>query len=298
MVKALLAIYAIWGFNWVVMKEANVFFPPVTFAFLRFLSGAVVLLLVSFYLHLPVPPKRYWPWIAATGFLQIAFNNTAAQVGMVTLGAGMASILDYTMPIWLAVMAHFILKERLTKRKILGILISMAGLCLLLNVDVSGGNLFGIGLTVLGAIGWAAAGIIVKIQDRHMKNKDCTMIQYTTWQMVAGAAALGLYTAITGLGTIQWTPLAAACLAYNGILASSLAFFLWNIVLTRMEAAKAGVASLAVPAVGVICGILFLGEPLTLQMALGMVLVLAGILCIMVQKGITPTQQTGPGSEA
>lgn len=284
MIKALLAIYAIWGFNWVVMKEANVFFPPVTFAFLRFFSGAVILLVINFFLHLPIPPKRYWPWIAVTGILQIAFNNTAAQVGMTTLGAGMAAVLDYSMPVWLAIMAHFILKERLTKRKVLGIVLSMAGLCLLLNVDLSGANLFGMLLTLAGAVGWAAAGIIVKIQDRHMESKDCNMIQYTTWQMVAGALALGLYTCFYGFGTIHWTPLAALCLGYNGLLASALAFFLWNIVLTHLEAAKAGVAILAVPAVGVLSGIVVLGEALTLHSALGMLLILAGILCIVVQK--------------
>ena len=48
MIKLLAAIYLVWGFNWVVMKEANLFFPPVTFSCYRFIIGALVLLAVCF----------------------------------------------------------------------------------------------------------------------------------------------------------------------------------------------------------------------------------------------------------
>ncbi|WP_370851358.1 DMT family transporter [Megasphaera sp.] len=283
MLRVLFLIYAIWGFNWVVMKEANFFFPPVTFSAWRFTVGAVVLLLFNAWLHLPVPPRRYWPWIVVTGILQIAFNNAAIQVGMVSLGAGMVAVLNYSMPVWMALMAHVFLGEHLTRRKVLGIVVSMVGMCLLMNVG-SGGDVGSILLTLSGAVAWAAAGIIIKIQDRRMKKKDCSLIQYTTWQMVVGAIALWLYTAATGVGTVDWTPLSVGCLAYNGILASALAFFLWNYLLTRIEAAKAGIAVLGVPVVGVLCGVLFMHEALTLASAAGMIMILAGIVCI-VRKG-------------
>ena len=107
MIKLLFAIYLVWGFNWVVMKEANLFFPPVTFSCYRFIIGAMVLLAVCFWLKLPIPPRRYWPWIAITGFLQIAVNTAAIQIGMVTLGAGLVAVLNYSMPVWMALMAHF-----------------------------------------------------------------------------------------------------------------------------------------------------------------------------------------------
>ncbi|WP_308592083.1 EamA family transporter [uncultured Megasphaera sp.] len=283
MLRVLFLIYAIWGFNWVVMKEANLFFPPVTFSAWRFTVGALVLFLFNAWLHLPVPPRRYWPWIVVTGILQIAFNNAAIQVGMVSLGAGLVAVLNYSMPVWMALLAHFFLGEHLTRRKVLGIAVSMVGMCLLMNVG-SGGDVGSILLTLSGAVAWAAAGIIIKIQDRRMKKKDCSLIQYTTWQMVVGAAALWIYTAVTGTGTVQWTAMAAGCLLYNGVLASALVFFLWNYLLTRIEAAKAGIAVLGVPVVGVLCGVLFLHEALTLVSAAGMIMILAGIVCI-VRKG-------------
>lgn len=282
MIKLLSAIYLIWGFNWVVMKEANLFFPPVTFACYRFILGSLVLLSVCFWLKLPIPPRRYWPWIFITGILQIAVNTAAIQIGMVTLGAGLVAVLNYTMPVWMALLAHFFLGEHLTRRKVIGIIVSMAGMCLLMNVD-SGGDISIILLTLFGAIAWAASGIIVKIQDRRMKTNDCNLIQYTTWQMVVGALALGIHAAVMETGTIQWTPMAVGCLVYNGVLASSLAFFMWNYLLTQIEAAKAAIAILGVPVVGVISGVIFMAEPVTVMTLIGMAMILVGIVCIVRQ---------------
>lgn len=74
------------------------------------------------------------------------------------------------------------------------------------------------------------------------------------------------------------------CLFYNGVLASALAFFMWNYLLTQIEAAKAAIAILGVPVVGVISGVLVLDEPLTMMTLIGMVMILAGIVCIVRQK--------------
>lgn len=283
MIKALLLLYAVWGFNWVVMKVASFYFPPVTFSCYRFLSGAAVLLLFNLWMRLPVPPRRYWKWIIITGILQIAVNNTAIQMGMDSLSAGLVAVLNYSMPVWVAILAHFFLHERLTLRKIGGITIAITGLCILMNID-SNGNLYGIALCIGGSIAWAVAGVIIKYQDLKMEKKDCTMIQYTTWQMVAGALFLFIFTLCIDQDPVQWNATAAACLAYNGILASALAFFLWNYILIRMEAGKASIAVLGVPIVGVLSGIVCLGETLRWNTALGMVLIMAGILLIVVQR--------------
>jgi drug/metabolite transporter (DMT)-like permease len=289
-IKALGAIYFIWGFNWVVMKEANLFFPPIVFVAYRFALGAAILLLVTIWLRLPPPPRKYWKWIILTGILQTAVNNVAAQIGIQSLGAGLVAVLNYSMPVWVAILAHFFLREHLTLRKILGIVISMTGLFILMNINTVG-NIAAILLTLAGAVAWAVANIIMRQQNQVMQqssrcgNKpDCTIIQYTTWQMIAGTILLFIYMGFTDQGIVQWTPLSISILLYNGILASALAFFLWNYILSHMEASKASVAILAVPVVGVICGIIFLEEALTITTTLGMSLILIGITLIVTQK--------------
>ena len=176
MIKALLLIYAIWGFNWVAMKEATLFFPPVLFACYRFAVGAAILLAVNAWLKLPLPPRRYWKWIALTGLLQIAGNNAAMQMGIKDLDAGLVAVLNYSMPVWVAILAHFFLNEKLTKRKALGVVVSMVGLVILMHID-SLGNASSLFITIGGAISWAVANVVIKYQNSRLKGKDCNMIR-------------------------------------------------------------------------------------------------------------------------
>ena len=278
MAKALCLIYLIWGMNWVVMKTANTFFPPITFVAYRFLFGALVLLSVWFWLHLPLPKKKYWPWIFLTGILQMGLNNIAAQTSMLTLGAGMVSVLNYSMPVFAAVMAHFLLGERLNWRKGAGIVLAIAGMAVLMDVH-AGGDVTAICIGILSAVFWGLASIFVKL-----KLADVNPISLTTWQMVCASLSLLAYTAIVPQGEFVWNAESVLCLIYNGVLASALAFFLWSWILQHIEVSKASVAVLAVPVVGVVGGILCLGEPMTLHIFFGMLMIMAGIYIVVTNK--------------
>ena len=270
MIKELILICVIWGFNFVVMKVANDFFTPELFVTYRFISGAAVLLAVAFFVKLPLPPKKYWTWIVLSGALQIAFCSVALQICFKYLSAGLVAMLNYTMPIWVTILAKFFLNESLNAKKIIGISLSIAGIFILMNDDISG-DFFAIFLAISAAVGWAISNIIMKI-----KFVGFNLISLTTWQMTVGAILLTIYTSAT------FTPISIACIAYNGVMASALAFFLWMYILANMDASKASVSILGVPVVGVICGIIFLNEPLTLMMTAGMILILIGI--VLVQK--------------
>ena len=278
MAKALCLIYLIWGMNWVVMKTANTFFPPITFVAYRFLFGALVLLSVWRWLHLPLPKKKYWPWIFLTGILQMGLNNIAAQTSMLTLGAGMVSVLNYSMPVFAAVMAHFLLGERLTWRKGAGIVLAIAGMAVLMDVH-AGGDVTAICIGLLSAVFWGLASIFVKL-----KLSDVNPISLTTWQMVCASLSLLAYTAIVPQGQVVWNTESVLCLIYNGVLASALAFFLWSWILQHIEVSKASVAVLAVPVIGVVGGILCLGEPMTLHIFFGMLMIMAGIYIVVTNK--------------
>ena len=275
MIKALCLIYLIWGMNWVVMKTANSFFPPITFVAYRFLFGAAVLLSVWLWLRLPLPKKKYWPWIFLTGILQMGLNNIAAQTSMVTLGAGMVSVLNYSMPVFAAVMAHFLLGEKLTWRKGFGVVLALAGMAVLMDVH-AGGDVTAIFIGLLSAVFWGLASIFVKL-----KLSDVNAISLTTWQMVCASLTLLVYTTVVPQGPVIWNKESILCLLYNGVLASALAFFLWSWILQHIEVSKASVAVLAVPIVGVIGGIICLGEPMTLHILLCMLMIMAVIYTVV-----------------
>ncbi len=277
MYRALILLCLLWGFNWVVMKVANGYFSPAFFAMLRFSSGAAILFAVIFFRRIPLPEKKYWPWIIFTGITQIAFCNAAMQTALVDLGSGMAAMLNYTMPIWVAILARIFLKEELSWRKICGIVLSLLGLGVLLNVDLSG-NFKAIGLALSAAMVWGAGNVAMK-----GKLMGCDLTALNAWQMLTGALVLMPYTYLAGETVAQWNMVSLLCVAYNGALASAVAFLLWCYIIKHMEAGKAAISILATPVVGVLGGIICLGETMTPMMGAGMLLVFAGIF--MAQRG-------------
>lgn len=272
--RALIVLCLIWGCNFVVMKVANAYFTPELFVTYRFLSGAAVLLAVAFFTKLPPPPRKFWGWIVLSGFFQIAAGSVILQNCFKYLDAGLTSVLNYTMPLWVTLLAAIFLHEPLTRKKIVGVALSIVGVGVLMNVDVSG-ELPAILMALTAAICWAVGNVIMKA-----KLSECNTISLTTWQMAVGAVMLAIYTAAFVETSVTWTPLGIVCLLYNGILASAIAFILWVFVLQHMEASKASISVLGVPVVSVVAGVLLLGEPLTLSIVLGMLMVLAGIFIV------------------
>lgn len=274
MFRLLLILCLIWGFNFVVMKTASQYFSPEIFVTYRFSLGAAILLLFVYLRKLPLPPKKFWSWIFLTGFFQIAVGASILQYCFKFLDAGLVSVLNYTMPIWVTILAAIFLNEKLTFKKIFGISISIFGVAVLMNINLTG-KFSAIILALLAAIAWAIGNVIMKA-----KLSNCNAVIMTTWQMVVGAVILAIFSIVHGDHLALWTPISVACILYNAVIASAFAFFLWVYILNHMQASKASISVLGVPVVGVLSGVIFLGEPLTLSILVGMCMVLAGIFIV------------------
>lgn len=285
-IPQLLLLYLIWGFNWVVMRVANDYFPPVFFVAVRFSIGAIALLIFCAARGKLIPPRKFWPWIAVTGVLMMSINNMTVQICTKFIGAGLTALLDYMQSIIVCILAVFLLHEKFTLRKMIGILFSVIGLIILMNLDMTE-HIWAIFLALFAAAIWAISNIIIKL-----KLSDCDMLQYTAWQMACGSFVLLIYLfffahdALAGgtallSGTPRTAMLAIGTLLYNGLIASALAFLLWNYILTNMEAGSASIAVMGVPAVGVLSGVVVLHEPMSWPIALGMALVFIGIFAVL-----------------
>ena len=271
-------LYLFWGFNWAVMRVAGNYFTPALYVVFRFAIGAIILLAVCAYRKKLVPPRQYWKWIAITGVLIMAGNNLIIQICTTQLGAGLAAVVNYTQSAFVCILAVFFLSEPFTLRKALGIVLSAAGLLILMNVDTSG-PMWAILLDLCGAALWGTSNVIIKA-----RLAGCDMIQYTAWQMVCGAIVLIAYNLFHPPQLVIWTPLSVLTALYGSILASALGFLLFNYLLTHMEAGRASIAVMAVPAVGVISGIIVFREPMTLKIAIGMLILLGGIFLVLWNK--------------
>lgn len=278
----IIVLALIWGVNWVFMKAGMAYFPPILFSALRFLSAGTVLLIISRWRGVTAPTGDEWGPILFTGLLQIAFTNAVLQNALFVIDAGLTSVLFYTMPLWLSMLAHFLLPDdRLSPLKISALLLGVVGLTILLKLNPDTllqlwqqpGTLSEL-LVLVASVAWALCNIVMKRVSVRIN-----ALRFTTYQMIAGGLFLLSYSALTepfrlpdvtdykGWGTV----------AFSGIVASALAFLMWFRLLKAIPASTAGISLLLVPVVGVFSGVLLLGETVDLAMITGMALILISI---------------------
>jgi drug/metabolite transporter (DMT)-like permease len=276
---ALLAL--IWGYNWVVMKIGLRSAEPFTFAALRTSLGAVVLFAL-----LPVL-KRPLKLEAPVLTLLIGLFQTTGFVGLimwalVSGGAAKTSVLTYTMPFWLLLLAWPVLGERLRGYQWLAVGLSFAGFIFILSPWRLHGVLSTV-LAVAGGFSWAVSAVLIKVLQRR---RHVDALSLTAWQMLLGSLPLLLIAGVTATSTPQWSASFIWALAYNVLLANALGWLLWLRILRALSAGTAGVSSLAIPVIGVIAAWVQLGERPGPSEAVGIVLILAALALLTVIQAV------------
>lgn len=268
----------IWGYTWVTMKIGLSDIPPFLFSGLRFLIGAVLLFLFQLALKKPLlPAKRDWIPIATMGALMAVGYSGLLTCGMRFVDSGQTSVLVYTMPIFVTVLAHFFLNEKLTAMKGIGLACGAAGLLFILGPQLLrlafDQALLGQILILLSALSWACANIFSK-----RKFSDYDIVKMTIWQLLIGAAMLLLISAAAeSWAHARWSVPSVSSLLFNGIFSTAVTFVAWFWVLGKIEASTASMALMTVPILGLFFGWLQLHEQLTANIAIGALLICLGI---------------------
>jgi len=250
----------VWGFNWTAMKVAITDVAPFTFRTLCLGGGSAVLFAFLRASGQPLAvPRRQWPRLAMLAFFSITCWNILVVLGLSRLPSGRAAILAYTMPAWAIPLSVLILGERLTARKVLGLLLGVVGMLLLVWDEF--GRLQGAplgALLVLGAaISWAVGTVLQKKYPVR-----APVAAYTAWIMLiggvpiyAGALLLEDFRKLADIGT----PALLGTL-YNVFLSFAWAHWAWITLATSVSVTVFSLCMLAIPLVGVFSGMAFLGE--------------------------------------
>lgn len=279
----LLAVIVLWGASWPIMKVGLLSIPPLWFGLVRIAMGAVTLFVVlAISGRLVLPRRADLPIIASVGLLQMVGFLTFVNIGLLSVEAGRSAILAYTTPLWVVPAAVLFLKERICARKAMGLAVGLMGVAMLFNplgFDWGDGDqLRGNGLLMLAALCWA--GAILHVRTHEWVSSP---LQLAPWQMIfASSIVLVLAWYYEGglIAATQWSPELAVILIYSGIIATG--FCLWaSVTVTRsLPAMSTSLGFLGVPVTGMLSSALFLGEPLTLTLLGGLVLILAGMALV------------------
>lgn len=270
---------AIWGGMYVVSKVVLDVIPPFALLTTRLVMGFAALWVVV--LLRPqgerMTSRQFWSAFGV-GMVGYGISLGFQFVGTRLSTAANGSLVTSATPALVLPFAFFLLKEPITRRRLVAILVASLGV--LAVIDPRSANLssslFVGNLSLLGAaITWALYSVLVR-----KVSQGVNLLQSSAIMLLGGlpiSVPLGLWEMNTqGLGTI--TPGIVGGLLFLGIISTAIAMFLWNYAFARLPAATASLTFFAQPVVGTLLGWAFLGEAITPLFLLGGVLIGAGIL--------------------
>lgn len=274
----ILLITIIWGYAWVVMKEALVYMGPYTFAFFRFLSGSAALFVVLWLSKQTFPIKPYRKQLMIQGLLQTTAVFLLVMFALQFVGAGKSSVLLYSMPIWGSLLAAKFLHEKLTAAGIIGLIFGLGGLLFMIGWDVFVATdkdiIIGQLLIVFAAVVWAASNVYFRLNLQHLP-KTAT----TAWQMAFGTIGLLIAALLFEWGEpVQLNVYSIYLVLFSGVVASALCFTIWFLLLSLVDMMTATISSMFVPVFGIIFSSLLLKEPLTINLLFGSFAIITGIV--------------------
>ena len=274
----LAAVVVLWGANWPVMKIGLAHMQPLWFAALRLALGvlcfAVVLVPRG---RLRLPGRADLPVVVSVGLLQMAAFMAMINTALQWVPPGRSAILAYTTPLWVAPGAALFLGERLTRGRLAGVGLGLAGVAVLFNPfgfdwhdrTAVAGN----GLLLAAAVIWAAA--IVHVRGHRWQAPP---LELAPWQMATGLVPLAVLAwMLEGPPHADASPQFLGVVAYNGPLATAFAYWAAVSVNRMLPAVTVSLAFLCVPVVGLLAAALTFGEPLSATNLGGLALILAGV---------------------
>ncbi|HET7036948.1 MAG TPA: DMT family transporter [Thermomicrobiaceae bacterium] len=305
---SLLAMAAMWGSNFVAIKQLLRTLDPLEVVLLRLtlasLCFAVVLLASAG--SLPRFSRAEWRRLAVIGVLGITINTTGVAFGTRMIPAALASLIVTTNPVFTALLARGLLGEPLTRRKLLGIAVAFAGVLLVLlyggpeaHFDLH--NALGVLVMLLGPSAWALYTVFSKPFLAR-----CPPTQFAGIVVLIGTLPLlpvllvehRIVGQVAHFGALDWL----ATLETAG-LALVVAYTIWYRGLRVLSPTQLAVYNYLVPVFGVLGAWVFLGERITIFLLLGGLTILTGVVLTNSGRGgrgLAPVQAThaGGGGEA
>jgi drug/metabolite transporter (DMT)-like permease len=260
------------GVNFVAVRFSNRELDPMFGAGLRFALAAVLLTAVFVLRKQEVPRGRALTGVLLYGLLSFGGAYAFAYYALSYLPAGIGSVIFASMPLFVVILAHFHGLERFRMRALIGAIVTLGGIAILSNPFAEGNVPLLPLLAMLTSAVIAAEGTVVAKMFPPVKPLVANGIG-----MAAGAALLLIlslaFSEIWQLPAIAATQWAVAYL----ILASAVMFALYIFVIQRWSAGSASYMAAVLPLTAVIAAAIMLGEPITLTMVLGGLVVLAGV---------------------
>jgi O-acetylserine/cysteine efflux transporter len=260
-------VCTIWGVMFVIQRLALQAAPPLWVAAGRVTVAAVVLLPLAGRL---ASLSRRGLVIALVLGLTNQFAFIGLQVaGLRSVEAGPAAAIIYLQPVLVVLASSPFLGERLTRRRVAGALLGFAGVAIVGLHQSATASAGGVLLLLVAALSWTTGAIVTSATDEPI-------VPLVVGQHLVGAPLLLAVAALAEPFPALSSKL-VLCVLVAGVFGSALAWMLWSLLLQRGEAGVVSTWLFAVPMLAAVLGVVLLGEPMSIALAVGIALVAVAV---------------------
>lgn len=285
---SLISLVCIWGSVWPIYKYALQFSPPVLFSGIRSTIAGFLFALILIPQWKQIKWKENWSVYVISSIFNVILFYGMQSVGLQYLPAGLYSVIVYLQPVLVVILAWAFLKESLTRNKIIGVFLGFLGV-VMVSLDGISGKIAPVGfvLALITAIGWAIGTIYVKAKSNAVHGLWLVALQ----NVIGGLCMLFYGLGVEDIRVIEWNGSFIVCLIYGAIFGVALSFVLYNQLMSKGEAGRVSSFTFLVPLIAVLLGTIFLDEPFTITLFIGMVLILLSIYLINKQSNVATVKE-------
>ncbi|GGM57711.1 membrane protein [Longimycelium tulufanense] len=272
---ALLSTATLWASAFPAIRVALPEYGPSNLAVARLVVASIALLLAAPVLGIRRPGVRDLPLIGA-GAVATAGYQFLLNWGEVHASSGTASLMVATAPIYTAILAAFLLRERVTRRRAAGMAIAFLGTAVI--AWAQGGATIDLTALVLLGAAIAQGAYMAVSKPLTARYRGPEVACYTIWGATLMLIPLSP-NAFTAMRDASWSATTAVLLL--GVGASAIAYMTWGYAVAKLDASLASMALYLVPAIAIAVAYVWLGERPGAIELLGGAVIMAGVLMAM-----------------
>jgi len=276
----------VWGTTYLAIRIALETIPPLLMGGIRYLTAGLSMIAVFAARGERLPALRAWPALMILGFLMIGLGNGGVVWAELTVPSGMTAVLIAMSPFWMvgidAIAPH---GERLTLRRVIGLIIGFSGIVMLVWPEIHVGEggrgfLTGVLAAQIACFGWAI-GSTYSRRRGHTDARDENVLVTAAYEMLFGGFFLLVAGTVHGeFASLTFNARTASALAYLIVFGAICGFAAYAYALKHLPVATVSLYAYVNPVIAVALGTLILKEPFNVRLGLAAGIVLVGMALV------------------
>jgi drug/metabolite transporter (DMT)-like permease len=276
---SLVAMAVIWGVNFSVVKFGTTLVDPLAYNGVRVALAAALLSAIVLLSGAPLPPRRTMAALLGLGVLGNGVYQFFFVEGIAHSRASDTALVVAASPAFIAIIGRARGVERVSRRGVLGIALSIIGIGLVVlsttQASDARSSLVGDLLVLTGSLAWAVYTVLLKPYTEHVNGLQLSALT------MSGGALLLLVIASPAIVHAQWAsmrPIGWSALVYSGVFALVIAYYFWYRGVRVIGPTRTAMYSNLQPVIGVAMAWVLLHETPTVWQIVGAISIMSGLL--------------------